>query len=129
MKFKEILNKVASFQLASSQEVNTSPTLGDLKESVLRFELMEEENYEYLTANQDEDLTEALDACVDMLYVLAGTINKHGFQDIIAEAFNLVHENNMTKVVDRKVIRNADGKIMKPEDFQPVNLTNLLKKN
>jgi predicted HAD superfamily Cof-like phosphohydrolase len=129
MNFKEILNQVASFQFASSQEVNSTPTLCRLKNTTLRYELMKEENEEYLHACLDNNMVEILDACVDKLYVLAGTINQHGLQGIFEEAFNLVHENNMTKVVDGKVIRNAEGKIIKPEGFQPVNLTNLLKKS
>ena len=128
MNFKEILNQVARFQFASSQEVNTTPTICELKSNKLRYELMKEENEEYLYACLDNDMVEVLDACIDKLYILAGTINQHGLQGIFEEAFNLVHENNMTKVVDGKVIRNADGKIMKPEGFEPVNLTNLLKK-
>lgn len=33
------------------------------------------------------------------------------------EAFNRVHENNMTKLIDGKVRRRADGKILKPEGY------------
>ena len=32
----------------------------------------------------------------------------------------------MTKVIDGKVIRNEHGKILKPEGFQPVDLTDLV---
>jgi predicted HAD superfamily Cof-like phosphohydrolase len=38
--------------------------------------------------------------------------------DIPADvAFNRVHNNNMTKVVDGKVILREDGKILKPEGY------------
>ena len=125
MKFKEILSDVADFQLASSQTVNTVPTVGDYSEAKLRYELMREENEEYKEANRDEDIVEILDACIDMIYVLAGTINQHGLQGLIEEAFLRVHQNNMTKVIDGKVLRNEQGKIMKPSGFVPVDLTNM----
>lgn len=40
-------------------------------------------------------------------------------------AFNRVHNNNMTKVVDGKVIFRSDGKILKPEGYQPVDMSGL----
>lgn len=40
------------------------------------------------------------------------------WMDIPADpAFNRVHQNNMTKVVDGKVLRREDGKILKPEGY------------
>ena len=130
MKLKEILNDVASFQLATSQIVNSKPTLSQVfGDDLLRYELMEEENKEYLDACKDEDLVEILDACVDQLYILCGTINQHGLQSVIEEAFNRVHSNNMSKVgIDGKVLRNANGKILKPDGFKAVDLTDLITK-
>jgi predicted HAD superfamily Cof-like phosphohydrolase len=40
-------------------------------------------------------------------------------------AFNRVHESNMTKVVDGKVIFREDGKILKPEGYQSPNMAGL----
>ena len=93
----------------------------------LRFHLMEEENEEYREASLLEANVEILDSFADQLYVLFGTINAHGMQNIIEEAFNRVHLNNMTKIgPDGKVIRNAAGKILKGPDFVPVDLSDLL---
>lgn len=39
------------------------------------------------------------------------------FQIPASVAFNRVHNNNMTKVVDGKVILREDGKILKPEGY------------
>ena len=36
-------------------------------------------------------------------------------QDIYDDAFNEVHRSNMAKLVDGKVIRRDDGKVLKPE--------------
>lgn len=41
-------------------------------------------------------------------------------------AFNRVHENNMTKVgPNGEVVRREDGKILKPEGYQPVCMKGL----
>jgi len=126
MNLKKILELVAEFQKATDQPVSQSPTLSDFKHSKLRYDLMKEENKEYLAALKEGDLVEVLDACVDKLYILAGTINNHGLQEAVIEAFNRVHENNLTKIVDGKVLRNPDGKILKPAGFKPVSLTDLI---
>lgn len=122
----EYLEKVREFQRASDQTLNRKPELVNMKDEILRYELMREENEEYFTACRNNNTVEVLDALVDQMYILLGTINTHGMQDVFEEAFNRVHDNNMTKVVDGKVIRNADGKILKPEGFVPVNLEDLV---
>jgi phosphoribosyl-ATP pyrophosphohydrolase len=128
MSLKKMLREVAMFQLATGQRVSDAPALSDERlEDLLRFSLMKEENIEYLTACQEDDLVEVLDACVDMMYVLCGTINHHGLQDVFNESFKRVHDNNMTKVgPDGKVVRNSEGKILKPEGFVPVDLSDLI---
>jgi predicted HAD superfamily Cof-like phosphohydrolase len=128
MNLKELLESVSDFQKATGQPTSDKPTLSKINHANLRFDLMKEENEEYIDACRDSDLIEILDACVDQLYVLAGTINFHGLQNVVGEAFNLVHLNNMTKVgPDGKVKRNEFGKILKPEGFQAVDLTKLIK--
>jgi predicted HAD superfamily Cof-like phosphohydrolase len=123
MQLKELLDKVKEFQVASGQLVNNKPTVLEYEDAKLRYELMYEENLEFFEA---DDKVEVLDSTVDQLYVLLGTINTCGMQEVVEEAFNRVHENNMTKVVDGKVIRNSAGKILKPEGFVPVDLTDLV---
>ena len=128
MYFYQILEQVAEFQDATDQTVNQETSLLTLKEANLRYELMAEENTEYFAACVSKDKVEILDAVTDMLYILAGTINSHGLQDLIEPAFELVHQNNMTKVgPDGKVLRDPNGKILKPQGFQPVNLKQLFK--
>lgn len=46
--------------------------------------------------------------------------------DIPADAaFNRVHDNNMTKVVDGKLILREDGKILKPEGYVKPDMSGL----
>ena len=128
MDIRKMAQQVRSFQKASGQVVNKKPTDLEVKEVQLRYDLMREENIEYQDAGLSKNKVEILDACADQLYILLGTINAHGLQDLIGPAFELVHKNNMTKVgPDGKVLRNPDGKILKPEGFVPVDLTTLFK--
>lgn len=128
MEFKHLLTLVEQFQVASDQPVSKTPTNAIANQNFLRYQLMREENKEYMVATQNLDKIEVLDACTDMLYILLGTINQHGLQDVIEEAFTRVHVNNMTKIgPDGKVIRNAEGKILKPTWFKNVDLTDLIK--
>lgn len=127
MNINEMLELVAEFQVATDQVVNLEPSLITPKEYNLRYELMQEENKEYFTAAMQKDKVELLDAVVDKMYILLGTINSHGMQGIFTEAFNRVHENNMEKVgPDGKVKRNEQGKILKPTGFKAVKLTDLI---
>ena len=89
----------------------------------LRFALMEEENLEYMRARSYTDIADALG---DMLYVLVGTIVEHGLADKIEAIFDEIHRSNMTKVVDGKVKRRDDGKILKPEGYERPNLKPIL---
>ena len=69
---------------------------GDLGESknILRYNLMKEENEEYLEAVQNNDKVEIADALGDMLYILCGTIIEHGLQHKIEQVFDEPHINH-----------------------------------
>ena len=87
----------------------------------LRFDLMKEENEEYLEAVQNNDIVEIADALGDMLYILCGTILEHGLQHKIEAVFNEIQRSNMSKLgADGKPIYREDGKVMKgPNYFKP----------
>ena len=117
------LAQVRAFQKAFDQTLNDCPTLIEAKDSNLRQSLAEEELREYGTAAHAGDLTEVLDSLVDQAYVLLGTVNAHGLQDLFLKAFDLVHANNMSKLDENgKVLKNEHGKVIKPKGFTPVDL-------
>ncbi|WP_293895333.1 nucleoside triphosphate pyrophosphohydrolase family protein [Flavobacterium sp.] len=97
--------------------------VGDLGEqkNMLRFNLMKEENEEYLEAVQNNDLIEIADALGDMLYILCGTILEHGLQYKIEEVFDEIQRSNMSKLgEDGNPIYREDGKVLKgPNYFKP----------
>jgi len=97
------------------------------REFELRHRLMKEENEEYLEAAKNGDLVEIADALGDMMYILYGTICKHGLQDRIADIFDEIHRSNMSKLgTDGKPIYREDGKVMKGENYFRPNIAKYL---
>lgn len=93
----------------------------------LRARLMQEENAEYLAAAERGDLVEVADALGDMLYILCGTILKHGLQERMEAVFLEIQRSNMSKLGgDGKPIHRADGKVLKGPDYTPPQLAPLV---
>jgi predicted HAD superfamily Cof-like phosphohydrolase len=105
-----------------------SPDIGSEELIELRIKLLREEVEEYAEAARTGDLVEVLDALADIGYILAGTILNHGMQNIYDDAFNEVHRSNMAKLVDGKVLRREDGKVMKPQGWTPPQLAQFVSK-
>jgi predicted HAD superfamily Cof-like phosphohydrolase len=95
---------------------------------MLRFELMREENQEYLDAVDEKDLVGIADALGDQLYILCGTILKHGMQHIIEDVFEEIQASNMSKLgADGKPIYREDGKILKGENYFKPDISKFIK--
>ena len=127
---KNKLKAVETFHKAFGLGVKNAP-VANLSESkiALRFNLMAEENEEYLEAAKKNDLVEVADALGDMLYILCGTILEHGMQHKIEEVFNEIQRSNMSKLGgDGNPIYREDGKVLKgPSYFKP-NIEAILSK-
>ena len=106
------------YKLSYKENPTTEIGLDKIK---LRFNLMAEENQEYLQAAKNNDLVEVADALGDMLYILCGTIIEHGMQDKIEEIFDEIQKSNLSKLgEDGKPIYRNDGKVMiGPNYFKP----------
>lgn len=123
---KKQLEQVKEFHDKFQQSYSTFPTSLKRSEYELRYKLAVEEIDEYLDAADDGDVIEVLDALADQLYILLGTVFKHGLQDYLEAAFDLVHANNMNKLDENgKPILREDGKILKPANFKKVELKEL----
>lgn len=134
---KQLLSQVSEFQKAFGQGVAEKPTNISPAKVTLRYELMQEENSEYLQACEDNDLVAIADSLGDMLYVLCGTILEHGLQDKIEAIFNEIHESNMSKLDENKKplingengvldCNKALGKVLKSDNFFEPNLAQFL---
>ena len=114
-----------TYGLGVSSEMKAD--LGTLKNE-LRFNLMKEENEEYLEAVQNNDIIEIADALGDMLYILCGTILEHGLQHKIEAVFDEIQRSNMSKLgEDGKPIYREDGKVMKGPNYFKPNFEAILK--
>ena len=98
---KHNIDAVKAFHTAFKIGHRETPkaNLGTAK-NTLRFDLMKEENEEYLQAAEANDLVEVADALGDMLYILCGTIIEHGMQDKIEAVFDEIQRSNMSKLGD-----------------------------
>ena len=93
----------------------------------LRFNLLKEENEEYLEAAKKGDMIEIADALGDQLYILCGTILKHGLQHKIEEVFDEIHRSNMSKLdANGNPIFREDGKVLKSELYFRPNIKKIL---
>ena len=125
---KQVIEHVETFHKAFGIHNNYSPT-SDLTqdEVMLRYKLMREENEEYLEAAQKGDLVEIADTLGDQLYILCGTILRHGLQDKIAHVFEEIQRSNMSKLdKDGKAIYREDGKVLKSELYFRPNIKAIL---
>lgn len=126
---KKRLQAVEEFHRAFGLGVMDLPTatLGAQKIR-LRYELMKEENEEYLEAAGSGDLAGVADALGDMLYILCGTILEHGLQEKITEVFDEIQRSNMSKLdEDGKPIYREDGKVLKGPNYSSPDLEKILR--
>ena len=123
------LGKVAEFHDAFLVGNNHQPTVISDSEATLRYNLMKEENEEYLDACQKGDLVEIADALGDQLYILFGTILKHGLQHKIEEVFDEIQRSNMSKLDENgQPIFREDGKILKSNLYFRPNIKDIIEK-
>ena len=129
---KALLNKIMhvhhfheTFQIGNAD----TPTLINERDYTLRYNLIKEENDEYLDACQKGDLVEIADALGDQLYILFGTVLKHGLQHKIEEVFDEIQRSNMSKLDEQgQPIFREDGKILKSNLYFRPNIKDILEK-
>lgn len=133
------MNLVTHFMQRFNQSIPLTPSMPTLTRKNLRWRLIDEESKELRDAR---NVTEYLDAVVDLLYVVYGAALDAGFSsDQIDLAFVEVHRSNMSKMwrkdelgsvpedalaqpvgEDRYIVRRNDGKIIKSPFYSPANL-------
>jgi len=93
---------------------------------ILYLELIREESAELFKAAETNNRTEIFDGLLDLVVVAIGAGLSAGFP--MAEGWKEVMRSNMDKIDDKTgfVLRREDGKILKPKDWQPPKLADLL---
>ena len=107
-------SKVREFTSACHDELPNHPVALD-PEAIAFIRRMVNDEMDELEAAPT--VTDQADALVDAIYYLCDCAVRHGMN--LDHLFDIVHAANMGKVVDGKVIRRDDGKIMKPADWRP----------
>lgn len=113
------------FMTASGQTVHSKNS----KQFRLYRNLIREEYKEFRDAVSAKDEVETLDALIDMMVVILGAANSMGYD---AEgAWNEVMKTNFAKIDPEtgKIRKREDGKILKPEGWQPPQLAPFLTKD
>lgn len=119
---KTTLEQVQEFHDTYGLPVKDAPDLSDPKTNDLRINLLAEELDELKEALKNNDPVEALDALIDLQYVLDGAFLSLGLHDVKEAAFAEVHRSNMSKLGEdgKPIRRESDGKVMKgPNYFTP----------
>ncbi len=129
MSFQEHIKRVEEFHNSFSIKNNYTPQLLSKEEYELRYNLIKEENEEYLHACKNNNILEIADALGDILYIALGTLLRHGLQDKIDEIFEEIHRSNMSKLDENsKPIYREDGKVLKSKNYFKPDIKRILEK-
>lgn len=110
---------------AFGQDVHDSLHRPDNGVRGLRLRLISEEFREYMLAEKSTNPVDIADALGDMLVVIYGTACAYGIN--LDAVVREIHASNMTKVQpDGTVLRDAGGKIQKPDGYRPPELAPIL---
>lgn len=114
---------------ATGDHVSDLPSYPPTYVENLRLTLIQEEKKEVedaiLDAATEEDIADIAKELADLVYVVYGTALAYGIP--LDKVIEEVHRSNMTKVVDGSVIRREDGKILKPETYEPADIESVLR--
>jgi predicted HAD superfamily Cof-like phosphohydrolase len=122
-KIKSVAEFHTVFKIGNADQIK----LIDENDYLLRFNLIKEENEEYLEACKNNDIIEIADALGDQLYILFGTILKHGLEHKIEEVYDEIHRSNMSKLDENGMpIYREDGKVLKSNLYFKPNIKKIL---
>jgi predicted HAD superfamily Cof-like phosphohydrolase len=122
-----LLEDVQAFHRASGQRIGqqTSPSWAPVEVLALRLNLILEEHVELAVAVSELDFVEVADALVGLLYVVIGTMVVLGLP--AGPCWAEVHASNMAKFPPGRPPKlRADGKVEKPEGWEPPDLARIL---
>ena len=122
----KVFTDVQVFLTACGQHTPSSPDANVSELAELYKKLIKEEVEEFWEAEAASDDAEQLDACFDMIWVIVGYMKARGWD--CSAAWDEGAKSNLAKIdpTTGKVIRREDGKILKPEGWQPPNFTKFI---
>lgn len=113
---------VWDFHMKFGAYIEDKPTIPPPDICKLRRTLIREEYKELKQALETKNLPEIAKELCDLIYVVCGTAVSYGID--LQPIWEEVHRTNMMKVGGAN---REDGKVLKPEGWQPPDILNLLK--
>lgn len=89
-------------------------------------ELMESDAFIPSQVSTTPSDSNALKEALDLMYVTAQYLNVTVGADKAKELWDALHQNNMSKCVNGKLVKNEQGKILKPEGYVPLDIEEYL---
>jgi predicted HAD superfamily Cof-like phosphohydrolase len=124
----KVFTDVSVFLKACGQDYPSTPQSIESDLSELYKKLIKEESDEFWEAEAASDDVEKIDACFDMMWVIVGYMHSKGWD--CESIWDEGAKSNLAKIdpVTGKVIRREDGKILKPEGWQPPDFSKFVAK-
>lgn len=133
------LTSVRVFMTKAKQTTSFKTRCPTPEERLLRAKLIYEEAMETIEAlgvdhilgkfvdagEENYDAVSVLDGVADIFVVSCGTLISCGLDGVFPEALERVNDNNLSKVNGNHSFRE-DGKLLKPSDYVPVYLHDLV---
>ena len=123
----DLFKDVSEFHVKFEVPANDKPDFLQMELSALKCIHLKEELTEFYTSLECEDLEQAFDALIDLVYVALGTAHLMGLP--FNEGWKRVHEANMKKIratCASQSKRNSSFDIVKPEGWVPPVLSDLI---
>jgi predicted HAD superfamily Cof-like phosphohydrolase len=115
----KVFTDVQVFMTAAGQStIEDNPTQAELYKNLIK-----EEVSEFWEAVETSDDVEEIDACFDMIWVIVGYMLSRGWD--CEKIWDEGALSNLKKIdkTTKKVLRREDGKVLKPEGWQPPNFS------
>ena len=121
-------NDVEKFMAAADQYIGATPHLNENNEAQakLYIDLIDEEFRELCDGFLRRHIGDIADGGADLVWVVKGLFTTLGIN--FDQVWEEIRASNMSKVVDGKVIRREDGKILKPDTYFKPDIEKVLKK-
>ena len=116
-----LIQDVMDFHDKMGVPIYATPHFPPTEEMKLRLDFILEEYIEMLTAVGNADLVEFADGLIDMIYTIIGTMLVAGIP--AQEVWDEIQKTNMAK---EPSVRREDGKILKPEGWEPPDIRGIL---
>jgi predicted HAD superfamily Cof-like phosphohydrolase len=120
MSITEAQETVAEFHIKFGVPLHRIP---GIRRPLLRASLIREESKEVTDAIDAGDIVETADGLCDLIYVCLGAALEFGID--LGPIFDEVHQTNMAKEGGPT---RSDGKILKPEGWEPPQIRELLER-